>query len=173
MKRSANWTLIYAIADKLEDDESSVAIKEEQKPEEIDLRFAQRIRRLIAEHITSQYQLACLSTLGGAYHLCNRPHVALQIALQQEEVGRRMNSFTTIIRAKVFQAVNMKLLGNSEMSNRLMNYAYKLVEQSGLQNMKSFVIASHQWLERNYGNTEPKEEDASKREEISDSSCEI
>jgi hypothetical protein len=50
------------------------------------------------------------------------------------------------------------------------------VKQSGLQNMQSFVIACHQWLERNYGDANPEEEmkkEEDEGEQIPDSSCEL
>ena len=65
-----------------------------------------RIQRVACE---IQYRLAYLSTLGGtlrvknlntcllgffigAYHLCNHPKVALDIAIKQEFVGRVLGS---------------------------------------------------------------------------------
>lgn len=153
-KRNWDWTSIYSSSEKLLLDSSEDSETCNNAIEKIDLRFARRIMRLIAEQAVVQYQLAYLSTLGGAYHLCNRPHVALAIAIRQENVGRRMGSFTIVIRAKVFQAVNMRLLGQKDVSDRLMKDAYSLLDQSGLENIRSFVVASHKWLERNYGNIE-------------------
>jgi hypothetical protein len=54
-----------------------------------------------------QYNLACLSTLGGAYHLCNHPETALVIAIRQEMYAKKLGSTSVALRAKVFQAVNL------------------------------------------------------------------
>lgn len=155
----SSWTKIYHIEKILEEldvaesskdvTEGSSVVEEVRAP--LDLRFDWRIRKLLAEQQFIQYQLAYLSTLGGAYHLCNKPHVALVIAARQELVGRKMNSYTIIIRARVFQAVNMRLLGKRKRSKDLMRSAYCLLDRSGLDNLRSFVTASHQWLDRNYG----------------------
>lgn len=149
-----SWTDIYRLGKLLEeqiDEECSKDTNTNELRAPLDLRFDWRIRKLLAEQQFIQYQLAYLSTLGGAYHLCNKPHVALVIAARQELVGRKMNSFTIIIRARVFQAVNMRLLGKRKRSKMLMESAYNLLDRSGLDNLRSFVTASHQWLERNYG----------------------
>lgn len=118
--------------------------------EPLDLSFARKIKRIISEQKVIQYQIAYLSTLGGAYHLCNRPHVALVIAMQQERVGRRMGSYAIIIRAKVFQAVNHRILGHRHRSRLLMQEAYDLVNRSYLEEVRSFVTACDLWLQRNY-----------------------
>lgn len=162
----SSWTHIYhleEILEELDDGENSKDTTEGSSAVEVvraplDLRFDWRIRKLLAEQQFIQYQLAYLSTLGGAYHLCNKPHIALVIAARQELVGRKMNSFTIIIRARVFQAVNMRLLGKRKRSKALMESAYSLLDRSGLDNLRSFVTASHQWLERNYGKVD--EEDS-------------
>eukprot|EP01033_Poteriospumella_lacustris_P013274 gene13276-9511_t len=162
----SSWTKIYHvknILEELNDEESNKDATEASSAVEVvraplDLRFDWRIRKLLAEQQFIQYQLAYLSTLGGAYHLCNKPHVALVIAARQELVGRKMNSFTIIVRARVFQAVNMRLLGKRKRSKALMKSAYSLLDRSGLDNLRSFVTASHQWLDRNYGKVD--EEDS-------------
>ena len=60
--------------------------------------FGRRLFLLERNAMHSQYLLACLSTLGGAHHLCNKPIQALQLAINQEAVGKRLGSTAIVIR---------------------------------------------------------------------------
>ena len=97
-----------------------------------------------AGHI--QYLLACLSTLGGAHHLCNKPLEALQLALQQESVGRRLGSTQVVLRAQVFQAVNLCLLGKAEQGLFMFKCLENRAKKESWSNMLGFVRASKKWV---------------------------
>lgn len=114
--------------------------------------FCSHLRKLEKEAIIIQYQLAYLSTLGGAYHLINKPLVALQIAKRQEYVGRRLGSTNLLIRAKVFQAVNLRILGDAAGSDFVFQQCKQLlVTNPWLEDVVKFVEASERWVLTNYG----------------------
>lgn len=115
----------------------------------IDFAFYNRLRKLEKIAIILQYQFAYLSTLGGAYHLCNQPKVALNIAKRQELLGHYLGSNQIIIRALVFQAINYRLLGFLHRSEKLFHrirsdYKHSLSEES-----EKFVDACEGWARRN------------------------
>ena len=109
--------------------------------------FSRRLNRLIWEAIEIQYNLACLSTLGGAYHLCNNPETALVIAIRQEMFARKLGSTSVIIRSQVFQAVNLGLLGKPKECAAMFRHCSKQALQEGWTEMSRFVEASRKWLE--------------------------
>jgi hypothetical protein len=120
-------------------------------PLTFNFRFGSLLRRLEKDAIMIQHELACLSTLGGAYHLCNKPLVALTIAKQQEVVGRRLGSTNLIVRAKVFQAVNLRILGLKVESDKLFNDCHQTLEANPwLEELRQFVHASQLWLDNNF-----------------------
>ena len=75
---------------------------------------------------TAQYQLACLSTLGGGYFLCNKHKIALEISCALYLLGQRMGNRSLLVRAMIYQAVNLKLLGYIKESRKIFSNAYKL-----------------------------------------------
>ena len=94
-----------------------------------------------------QYVLACLSTLGGAHHLCNKPNEALKLAIQQEYIGYILGSTQIILRAQVFQAVNYAILGYSNYSKKCFKRIIKKAKESeDWCDMISFAKASQNWL---------------------------
>ena len=109
--------------------------------------FARRLNRLVWEAIEIHYNLACLSTLGGAHHLCNHPEAALVIALRQEMFARRLGSTSVMLRSKVFQAVNLGLLGKVKESASMFRLCKQQALQEGWTEMSGFVEASRRWLE--------------------------
>lgn len=114
-----------------------------------DFTFNYLLIRLEKEFSIVQYQLACLSTLGGAYHLLNRPMKALQMAYHQEYLGRKLRSTEIIVRSKVFQAINFMLLGKKKFCQRMFKQCKELARQQ--ETLLKFVGASEGWLSRNYG----------------------
>jgi len=110
--------------------------------------FGDRLRSLERNAMHIQYLLACLSTLGGANHLCNRPIEALALARRQELVGRRLGSTSVIIRAQVFQAINQALLGNVQVSRQMFKSCLQSARKEEWLNLEVFVLASKNWLER-------------------------
>ena len=112
----------------------------------INLEFSKKIRSLEMRGMVIQYQLACLSTLGGAYHLTNRPETAFIIAHKQEMVGRLLGSLSIVIRAKVFQAVNLSLLGYPKISRKVFAACKRAAKNNSWTGMLAFVEASEVWL---------------------------
>jgi hypothetical protein len=141
-----HWSRIYNVP--CVEDEQMDCTESIQHKEFIDFRFYSKLRYLEKVAIISQYQLAYLSTLGGAYHLCNRPAVAFEIAKRQETIGRMLGASQIIIRALVFQAVNLRILGYRKRSNHI----FSLLKRSTTDNseMSRFVDASEQWVKKNY-----------------------
>ena len=125
-----------------------------------------------AQHM--QYLLACLSTMGGAYHLVGNskvhlypPHdsptptpspffapllflplcqVAFLLAKQQEYVGRKLGSTQVVIRAQVFQAVNYGILGDAKKSKELFKLLETRAKSDEWSNMLDFVRACKRWV---------------------------
>ena len=113
--------------------------------------FGRRLNRLIWDAIDIQYNLACLSTLGGAYHLCNHPETALIIALRQEKFAIKLGSTTVMLRSKVFQAVNLGLIGRKKECAAMFRYCKNEASKEGWTEMSGFVEASRKWLEIELG----------------------
>jgi hypothetical protein len=112
----------------------------------MDKSFARRLIRLQREAMFIQYNIAVLSTLGGAHHLCNKPESALVLACQQEMVARRLGSSSLIVRSKVFQAVNLGLLKRKRQANAMFQHCEELAQHEEWTGMSSFVAASKNWL---------------------------
>ena len=108
--------------------------------------FSGKLRRLQREYHWVQHQLAYLSTMGGANHLCNKPLVALEIARKQEYIGKRIGSVSLQIRAKVFQAVNYGLLGYKKTANKMFIDLMKEAKDEGWATLIRFIEASMIWL---------------------------
>ena len=113
--------------------------------------FGRRLNRLVWEASQIQYNLACLSTLGGAYHLCNHPETALLIAIRQEMFARKLGSTSVILRSKVFQAVNLGLLGRGKECVTMFRFCNEEALREGWTEMSGFVEASRKWLEVELG----------------------
>lgn len=118
----------------------------------LNVSFGRYLQKLQREAMRTQYELACLSTLGGAYHLCKRPKEALVLSQRLEQVGHRMASMPILIRAKVFQAANWFALQNIRRSNTCWKEANSMLvalrEKNGAvsADMESFVKAFEAWL---------------------------
>ncbi len=159
-----SWTSIYKFTDEVVVDviDEFECIERSNSQETFpELRFASYLRKLQNEAHIIQYQLACLSTLGGAYHLCNKPMVALAISIRQEAIGRKLGSTMLIVRAKVFQAVNLKILGRDKESNAVFEVCYSILENNPWLQELSFVDASKLWLMNNFGHGPEKSDSCS------------
>eukprot|EP01038_Epipyxis_sp_PR26KG_P009758 gene9758-13127_t len=112
----------------------------------LNLKFNYRLNYL--EYVTSyyQYQLACLSTLGGAYHLTNKPKVALLLAKKQEITGWKLGACSIVIRSKVFQAINFGLLNKINRKNESFQQAKYLATKSNNEELLQFINTSENWL---------------------------
>jgi len=107
--------------------------------------WSERILKVLKLYIHTQYELACLSTLGGAYHLCNRPQQALALAIRQERVGKTRGIPSITIRAKIFQAINHGLLGRKSKALRLFDDARRDANSISDVNLMHFCEASLLW----------------------------
>lgn len=110
----------------------------------IDYAWSGRLFRLLRASACAQYQLACISTLGGAYHLTNRPREALYLAKRQEFVGRSIGAQNVVVRAKVYQAINLALLGRKRLSDDMFAECRRLCD--GAVDLLSFCDAAENWL---------------------------
>lgn len=124
----------------------------------LNIDFSKRLKYLEFKAIEIQYQLAYLSTLGGAYHLCNHPQTALIIANKQEKIGIQLCSSSIILRAKVFQATNYYLMGYKHESNILFKECKNMIKNKlcSDENLLVFIEASEIWLharDNNNGNS--------------------
>ena len=92
----------------------------------LDWSWIRRVLDIQRSEASAQYQLACLSTLGGGYFLCNKHEVALQISFGLFQLGRSMNNRAIIVRALIYLAINFKLLGFPNRSRIIFNEAYEM-----------------------------------------------
>ncbi len=97
---------------------------------ELDYRWVDRLMQLQKNALYFQYQLACLNTLGGAYHLCNKPKVALRIATSQLQLGHLIVSPFLVIRALLYQYVNLSLLNKYKEAKHI----YCIAKQQAVEN---------------------------------------
>lgn len=119
--------------------------------EQSDLDYAW-IRRLIRVHtvaIASQHELAYLSTLGGAYHLCKLPTVALVIANRMFSLGKFLGSTRITMKSRVYRASNFFLLGDLPKALRILRRCQKFAEEGGWDDVLEFTIATKEWVLRN------------------------
>jgi hypothetical protein len=80
-------------------------------------------RRLVSlqqQAIFFQHQLAYLSTLGGAHHVCKKPKVAFMMALRCEAIGQYLRAPSIIVQARIHQAYNLVALGQNKMARKLL-----------------------------------------------------
>jgi hypothetical protein len=111
--------------------------------------FNDRLQYLQLQATRHQYKYAYLNTIGGAYHLCNHPKVALKIAREQEELGKELGSQSLIVRAKSFQAVNIGLLGKKKYALKWLKKLEKESFENGQDHLIPFIKATRRWLETN------------------------
>ncbi len=109
--------------------------------------YARRLNSVIRIARFISYQLACLSTLGGANHLCDKPKVALKIAMRQEFIGHAIGSTSIVIRARVYQAVNYGLLDKANKANKIFIECEEDAILQGWSSLIDFVKASKIWLQ--------------------------
>lgn len=112
----------------------------------MDKSFARRLIRLQREAMFIQYNIAVLSTLGGANHLCNKPEMALVLACRQEMVARRLGSSSLLVRSKVFQAINLGLLGKKRHASAMFQQCKELAQHEEWAGMSNFVTTCKNWL---------------------------
>mmetsp|Transcript_35548 Transcript_35548/g.36228 ORF Transcript_35548/g.36228 Transcript_35548/m.36228 type:complete len:166 (-) Transcript_35548:229-726(-) len=111
----------------------------------IDYAWCERLFYFLNISAKAQYQLACLSTLGGAYHLTDKPMQAFLLAKKQELVASLIGARNVIVRAKIFQAVNLALLGKTNQSKKLLKECKRLAMEVGME-MPSFYSAIQNWM---------------------------
>jgi hypothetical protein len=111
-----------------------------------DYQWMKKLLSLQKEAHTIQYQLAYFSTIGGAYSVCNHPKQALSIARYQEYLGRRLCSPNVIIRAKLFQYLNLSLMGSKRRSKLAFEEAQALAQQALSREMIEFCETIQKWM---------------------------
>ena len=121
---------------------------------DIDWCWNGRLIRLGNEAAHMQYLIAYLSTLGGAYHLCNHPKTALGIARKLEAVALRLGSTAHLVRSRTYQAVNLYLLGKKRNAKYFLAVSKETAKQSSNSQLISFVEASENWL-KSIGDVRP------------------
>jgi hypothetical protein len=109
--------------------------------------YARRLNSVIRIARYISYQLACLSTLGGANHLCDKPKTALKIAMRQEFIGLAIGSTSIVIRSKVYQAVNYGLMKKANKSKKIFTECEEDALLQGWSSLIDFVKASKMWLQ--------------------------
>ncbi len=92
----------------------------------LDWSWIRRVLSIQRSEASAQYQLACLSTVGGGYFLCKKHEIALKISFGLLQLGQSMNNRAIVVRALIYLAINYKLLGFPNRSRRIFNEAYKL-----------------------------------------------
>ena len=138
-----------------------------------DKSFCGHVFRMLRRAALAQYTLACLSTLGGANHLCDRPAQALVLARRQEWVGKVLKNFGIIVKAQVYQAVNFALLGKQKQSlmmfrsieNEILVDGMRGASTSTTESLLRFLNASEIWLANENKNSKSKVADAKTREQ--------
>jgi hypothetical protein len=108
--------------------------------------FSYRLLFLSRQADGMQYELAVLSTLGGAYHLCNKPHGALYLAHRLEMLGQRLGSYALTMKAKGFIAVNIGLLGEENKALKMLSGLKHEAAQANSTEMTHFFGALRSWL---------------------------
>lgn len=104
-------------------------------------------RRLVSIHnhaIIVQYNIACLSTMGGAYHLCNHPKSALAVARRQEAIGHHIGSSSIILRSMLHQYVNLTQL-KRKLSRKMLQTAKTFAASQGAD-MEALCKATEDWV---------------------------
>ena len=89
-------------------------------------------------------QLACLSTLGGGYFLCNKNETALRIALDLLRLGLKMHNTSLVVRAMTYVAVNLRLMGRKDAYHRIMTLAF--MKAKGSKSLTSMCQSTQLWL---------------------------
>lgn len=113
-----------------------------------DLQMAYRLIHLQRQAKLYQYLFACISTLGGANHLCNRPQEALVLAERQCLVARMLGSKKLYIKSRVFIAVNYALLKKRKKSEKIFQECIFLSSQIQCNDTLHFIKAIKLWLLR-------------------------
>jgi hypothetical protein len=124
-----------------------------QQPKQCELQpdyiWMKKLFSLQKSSLIIQYQLAYYSTLGGAYSVCNHPKQALYIARNQELLGKQIHSDNIIIRAKLYQSMNLSLLGSKKRSKLALDEATKLAQKLNSTEMIEFCQTISKWMKNN------------------------
>jgi len=119
------------------------------------------ITDLIVMH--SCLQLACLSTMGGAYSICRYPKEALQIAKRQELIGIRMGSKQVQCHAKLYQYINLIFMGRKKAGLRMLEAAKEQANELESDSVRKHCDVTENWLKNEIkykyshkGGTDPK-----------------
>ena len=91
-------------------------------------------------------QLACLSTMGGAYSVCSYPREALKIAQQQEIVGIRIGSTKVQCQAKLYQYINLMFLGKNKLGLKMLKAAREKAKEVKDDTSLKTCDSTENWL---------------------------
>lgn len=97
-------------------------------------------------HTLYHMQLACLSTMGGAYSICKYPKEALQIAQKQEQVGIRSGSKQIQCHAKLYQFINLVFLGKRKAGLKMLEDAQKQADELESDSLRKHCDITENWL---------------------------
>lgn len=81
-----------------------------------DYAWAYCLNKVILMGMTYQYLLAYISTLGGAYHLCDQPVVAMKLANMMCFLGSLVGNDALIVKANIYRAVNFSDMGHTQVA---------------------------------------------------------
>lgn len=129
---------------------ASALIELRKKPMVVfNMKFSCRLNTMNKFTKEVSYQLACLSTLGGAYHLINDPNKAFMIAVKTEWIGRLIGSSELLVKANVYKAVNLGLKGGKRECKKLLKQCRRYASPYINSNMVEFIDRSESWLRIN------------------------
>jgi hypothetical protein len=118
-------------------------------------RFGAYLKKLEVRAMYQQYLFAYITTLGGAYHLCNKPQTALMLAKKQELLGLQIGSSLIIVKAKLFQVGNLRALGEVHKSQACLHSCKAMIEELRTANpdaantLNAFVANYEEWMTNN------------------------
>ena len=125
-----------------------------------------RLLSLEKLHILSQYYNAVLSTLGGAYSATRQHQIALIFARKQERVAIRLGKVEDVIKARVWQALNLGLMSDHNSNNdsnnnskkrrkrcnylqtcvKIMRFVLQTAKDQGSMDMVAHINNNYAWL---------------------------
>jgi hypothetical protein len=115
----------------------------------IDWAWVRRLGRLRALESVCQYQLACLSTLGGGYFLCNKHEIAFNISRQLYILGEYMNNNSIRVKSLIYLGMNLWMMGGGRRraARRAFRRARGMASASGCAALLQLVEAAELWCD--------------------------
>lgn len=107
-----------------------------------DYGWSDRLSMLRAKDAAVTHFLAWLSTLGGAYHLCNRPKQAMAIAKMTLEVGHYIYNPRLVLKGYVYLALNYCMLGKSKVALDILDGCLAYIDRQRIHGGNSEVVSA-------------------------------